>query len=298
MMGTIIDEEANVVDVTATLIDLAVRGHLTLTAPEKTSVWHRGDWVLTASAQVRDRTPLAAYEQHLLDAVFAGRDVVHLDELKNTFAPTLKRVQSMMYDEVVDRGWFRRSPESQRSSWMALGFVIALVSVMGAFFAGSVFGPLSEWGLPISPLVILGGGGALAGGIFFLLGRRMASRTAVGSAVLDQSLGFRQYIATAEANQVRWEEAQDVFSRFLPYAIVFGLTERWAKVFEEVAQAAQAAGHSVIMPSWYIGPWSMTTFDNIAADMDSFSTQAAGTFVSTPGSSGSSGFQAGFGAAS
>jgi hypothetical protein len=60
MMGTILDEEANVVDVTATLIDLAVRGHLTLTAPEKTSVWHRGDWVLTASAQVRDRTPLAA----------------------------------------------------------------------------------------------------------------------------------------------------------------------------------------------------------------------------------------------
>ena len=102
MMGTILDEEANVVDVTATLIDLAVRGHLTLTAPEKTSVWHRGDWVLTASAQVRDRTPLAAYEQHLLDAVFAGRDVVHLDELKNTFAPTLKRVQSMMYDEVAD----------------------------------------------------------------------------------------------------------------------------------------------------------------------------------------------------
>ena len=61
------------------------------------------------------------------------------------------------------------------------------------------------------------------------LGKRMAARTADGSAVLAQSKGFEHYIATAEANQIRWEEAQDVFSRFLPYAIVFGLADRWAE---------------------------------------------------------------------
>lgn len=65
-------------------------------------------------------------------------------------------------------------------------------------------------------------------------------------------MGFRQYLVTAEANQIRWEEAQDVFSRYLPFAIVFGVADRWAKTFQEVAAAAAAAGQVVIMPDWYI----------------------------------------------
>ncbi len=59
------------------------------------------------------------------------------------------------------------------------------------------------------PAGVLGAGVVTAGAIFWLLGRRMAARTAEGSAVLAQSLGFRQYLVTAEANQIRWEEAQD-----------------------------------------------------------------------------------------
>ena len=120
----------------------------------------------------------------------------------------------------------------------------------------------------------------------------MAARTADGSAVLAQSMGFRRYMETAEANQIKWEEAEDIFSRFLPYAIVFGIADKWAKTFEEVAQAAAAAGHVVVLPNWYVGTGS---FGNLASSMDSFSTVAAGTLVSTPGSSGGSGFSSGGG---
>ena len=84
-----------------------------------------------------------------------------------------------------------------------------------------------------------------------------------------------------------------MFSRFLPFAIVFGLADRWARVFEEVAAAATAAGHAVAAPTWYVGGWGSGGFTDVASSMDSFSTVAAGTFVSTPGSSGSSGFSGG-----
>jgi uncharacterized membrane protein len=122
----------------------------------------------------------------------------------------------------------------------------------------------------------------------------MAARTADGSAVHAQSLGFRQYLVTAEANQIRWEEAQSVFSRYLPYAIVFGVAEKWADTFEQVAAAAAAAGHPVVMPTWYIGD-GFGSFSNLASGMDSFATTAGGTFTSTPGSSGGSGFSSGGG---
>ena len=121
----------------------------------------------------------------------------------------------------------------------------------------------------------------------------MPARTATGSAIQAQTLGFRQYLETAEANQIRFEEAQSIFSRYLPYAIVFGCAERWAKVFGEVAQAAEAQGYALDMPTWYVfygmHPGFMD-FGSIATSMDDFATTAAGTFTATPGSSGGSAF--------
>ena len=142
--------------------------------------------------------------------------------------------------------------------------------------------------VPVPPGVVFVGGSVLAGAIVFLLGRRMASRTADGSAVLAQSEGFKQYLVTAEANQITWEEANDIFSRYLPYAIVFGVASQWAATFERVAAAAAAAGHSLTPPLWYLGG-HYGSFGGIATGMDSFATTAGGTFTSTPGSSGGSG---------
>jgi hypothetical protein len=295
MLGTILDESANTIDVAATVIDLAVRGHLTL--QETTSgLFGRTDWRLTrAAGPTQDPQPLHAYEQRLLNGIFATGDSVLLSELKNHFAPTLKGVQEAMYDEVVDRGWFRRSPESQRRLWTGLGKLIVFGGLAGMFWLGGGLAAIMPGhGLPVPPGVVLGVGIVLAGAVTWLMGRRMAARTADGSAVHAQSLGFRQYLVTAEANQIRWEEAQSVFSRYLPYAIVFGVAEKWADTFEQVAAAAAAAGHPVVMPTWYIGD-GFGSFSNLASGMDSFATTAGGTFTSTPGSSGGSGFSSGGG---
>jgi uncharacterized membrane protein len=204
-----------------------------------------------------------------------------------------------MYDEVVRRGWFRSSPRSQRDAWGGFGAALMLLGVISLFFLGTVVPaavrPIP--GVPISGTGILAGGLFVSGLIVRALGKRMASRTAEGTAVLTQSLGFKQYLVTAEANQIRFEEAQDIFSRYLPYAIVFGVADKWAKTFDEVAAAAAAAGVTIAPPIWYVGPsWGTGGFfDGIATGADSFSTQAAGTFISTPGSSGTSVFDGGGG---
>ena len=52
-----------------------------------------------------------------------------------------------------------------------------------------------------------------------------------GNDFIVQAKGFRDYIRTAEANQLRFEEGADIFSRYLPYAIVFHATEKWARAF-------------------------------------------------------------------
>ena len=285
MVGTIIDERADLVDVTGTLIDLAVRGYLTIGRVDG-GTSRTDDWELTRTRPPATAAPLAPYEQQLLDGVFQSADVVRLSGLRDHLATTLASVRSAVYEEVVGRGWFRRSPEAQRRGWQGLGMAVGVAGLV-------VIGALRGAG---SGVVVLGAGVVLAGLVIAALGRRMAARTAQGSAVLAQSRGFEEYLRTADAETIRWEEAQDVFSRYLPYAIVFGLAERWAAVFQQVAAAAAAGGHPLAPPLWYVGAWdAMNGFGTLAAGMDDFSTTAAGTFVSTPGSSGSSGFSIGGG---
>ena len=284
MVGTILDEEVNLVDITSTLVDLAVRGHLQI-ARDDQGVFRADDWVLTRTAPPATASALAPYEQLLLDSIFVGGNRIALSQLKNHFKPTLDAVERLMYDEVVQRGWFRRSPERQRSGWVGLRHLRArrvgglrllrrrparrrCTRTPGSRSTPPGCSPPAGWWPACSSACSASGW------------RRAPPR---GRRSSPRHAGSSSYIATAEANQIRWEEAQDVFSRFLPYAIVFGLADRWARVFEEVAAAAAAAGHSLASPTWYVGSWSTGGFSDVASSMDSFSTVAAGTFVSTPG---------------
>jgi uncharacterized membrane protein len=199
-----------------------------------------------------------------------------------------------MYGEVVTRHWFRSSPQIQRGLWQGLGIVLAVIGGMILFYGQGAITALLGSGFTGG--AVLGIGLLLAGAIVWFLGGKMAAKTAEGSAVLAQSLGFKEYLTTAEAGQIAFEEASNIFSRYLPYAVVFGVADRWARTFADVAQAAEAAGQPLLMPSWYL--WSgaaFPDFGSIASGVESFSTTSTGTFTSTPGSSGSSGFSGGGG---
>jgi hypothetical protein len=298
LVGTIIDEEANTIDVSATVVDLAVRGYLTIEEVEPGGLFRRTDWQLTKLVPPEQAEAPLEYEQTLLDGIFADSNPVLLSGLKNKFHATLTIVQSQMYSEVTDRGWFRKSPQQVRGGWAVLGTILVGVGLASGWFLGFQSIATDRVGgvaFVIPSGVVLAAGLLVAGAIVYLLGKRMAAKTAAGSAVLAQSLGFKQYLVTAEARQIRFEEAQDIFSRYLPYAIVFGVADRWAGTFSEVAEAATTAGQSIGMPGWYIfsGSGGFGNFGGIASGMDSFSTMASGTFTSTPGSSGSSGFGGG-----
>ena len=300
MVGTVIDESADTVDVSATVMDLAVRGFLRIEETQSGAVFSRTDWNLT-----RLPTPpgeaLRRYESTVLEGIFETGDQVALSELKYKFATTLHRAIGQMYDEVVQRGWFRKSPQRARAGWQALGLLLIVAGVVTGFFLGAATYGIDRtggFGIGIPSGLVLGIGLVVAGLIFRILGKRMAARTAEGSAVYAQSLGFRQYLVTAEASQIRFEEASAIFSRYLPYAIVFGVADRWAGTFQKVAEAAQAAGQPLLMPAWYIYNGAMfPNFTGIADGAGSFASSAGGTFAATAssGSSGGSGFSGGGG---
>src|SRR6266566_2621777 len=77
-LGLILDESADTKDVTATIVDLAVRGLLTIA-----EVPGQKDWTLTSKAG-GDMAALLPYEKTLLDGLFAPGPQIKLSELKGT----------------------------------------------------------------------------------------------------------------------------------------------------------------------------------------------------------------------
>ena len=67
-LGTLIDFEANPLDVTATIIDLAVRGYLKIEELDKEWYQRKHDWLLT---KLPKEGELRRYERTLYDGLFA-----------------------------------------------------------------------------------------------------------------------------------------------------------------------------------------------------------------------------------
>ena len=273
-IGTLIDEVANPVDVTATIVDLAVRKYLVIEEIPKKGWFGKPDWRLT---RIRDADDdLLPYERRLLSGLFEDGEEVLLSDLKATFVERLRKVQDALYQDMVNRGWYLARPDTVRVRWTTIG--------VGILLAGGLleFAAIRWTTLALLPLPLL-----VFGLLVVVAAHDMPRRTARGTGLVRRVHGFRTVIATAETHMSRWAEEENVFTRYLPYAIVFGLTDKWAKAFAGLGTPPETG--------WYVSPYPFAYAD-FGNAMEGFSTVAAGTIASTPGGSGGSGFGGGGGA--
>lgn len=271
-VGTIVDEQANTLDVTATIVDLAVRGYLMIEEIPKEGWLGKPDWTLRRTD--RPDGDLLPYERTLLTALFKDGNDPALSSLKRTFSEHLAKVEDQLYTDAVERGWFVKRPDKVRASWHARGALV-FVAGLGLTFALAKWTTFGLAGIPV-----------VAAGVIITVGARwMPSRTAKGTAIARRVGGFRTVIATAETHMSRWAEEQNVFTRYLPYAIVFGCTQKWAKAFEGLQQLPPDT-------TWYRSSQPFM-FADFGRTLDDFSVATAGTIASTPSASGSSGFSGG-----
>jgi hypothetical protein len=272
-VGTLIDEQANTLDVTATIIDLAVRHYLRIVEIPKEGWLGSADWELEL---YKSTEGLQQYEQTLLTAIFAAGPKVRVSSLKGTFASDLAQVENELYDDVVAQGWYRERPDRTRTKFGCLGIVAVVVAAIVAAGIAAV----TSYGLIGIALV-------LSAGLLLLGASRMPARTAKGYGTYRRILGFKQFIDESEKERAQFAEKQHLFSEYLPYAVVFGATEKWAKAF---------AGIDGQLPNtdWYVSP-NAFTWIAFTQGINGFAVTTAGTISSSPpsSSSGSSGFGGG-----
>jgi len=263
-LGLILDERADAKDVTATIVDLAVRGFLTIAEVPGMLI---PDWTFTWKAG-GDASKLLPYENTILDALFAGRRQVSLHDLKGTFGPARRAAESQIYQDAVSRRLFASNPQQTRAAWGCLGIAVVLAGIAVAVGLGLAFG----WGLIGAAMVLTGI--ALTISVPF-----MPQRTAAGRDLLQHTLGFRLYMATAEKYRQQFAAKAEIFTQLLPYAIVFGCVTMWAKAFEGIDTSASN--------NWYVGPGPFQAA-LLASSLQSMNANISSAISVTPPSSGSS----------
>jgi uncharacterized membrane protein len=271
-VGTVLDERADLVDVSATLLDLAVRGYLRIEEIEGAGFLflRDQDWRLV---KLRDGEGLRPHERILFDRLFAAAESVTVSSLRNRFYAHLPAVREAIYAAVCreDR-FFPTSPEKVRRAWAAAG-VGALVIGGFVLFSGAALAP--------------GAALALSGLFVLLFSRAMPRRTRRGREVYEQIRGFQEFVARVDEDRLErfGGRTAERFERVLPYALVLGAADAWADAFGDLYTEP---------PRWYVGrggaPFRTRSF---VSQLGSSLTSMGQAMASAPRSAGSG--RSGFG---
>lgn len=238
-VGTVADERVDPIDVTATIIDLAVRGHLLIVELPRRNEFGPTDW--TFHRMPGDESRLRPYEKALLDALApADGATVQVSEIGPSISGAIPAVQNDLYDDMVDNGWYDRRPDSTRNVWSQAALVVLILGVVltGVLAAFTTFG--------LTGLAVV----ALGLGLAFVA-QEMPARTALGSRLLAGLGVLRQELRSEPTDRMPKGLEYRELSEVLPYAIVLGGADRW---LDAIVAADDDDAPDPTDLSWYHGP--------------------------------------------
>lgn len=280
-IGTIVDEKVDMRDITATLVDLAVRDYLRIVVEEKEGFFTSSEETAFVR-HVFDDDPrldeLLPHERKVFDGIFEHGRKVTTDDLNEEFYTELPGIQGALYGHLVDEGYFSESPNDVRTREIGID-LLWVVAVFGigvgvAWLTGAIF-PYAF----IVPAIAA----ALTALCVFPFVRAMPRRTPAGVRMREWALGFEEFVDRVEADRLDRAEAVTAFERLLPYAMALGVAAKWAKQFEGIYEEGRG-------PTWYVAPHHVlfSTYaleQSVSKSMSSVATSMA----AAPRSSGSSG---------
>lgn len=228
--GTLLDEHAEHHDVVATMLGLARHGAVEITEA-------RQGRALGFNLTLLHPDRIESRLEHDLLVVLFGPNAqpmqeVRLSDIRGAFKEAEPRIRHDLYQEMVDRRYFRRAPDVTRRRWRRLSWV----GIVGSVIVGIVLAILTDfWALlPTIAAVIMWA-------VMLRVAKGMPKKTRHGAEAAAQWRAFRAYLEDIRKHE-NLETATELFDRYLAYAVAFRLEKQWVKDF-------QRAGTPV--PRWY-----------------------------------------------
>lgn len=263
---------------TAAILSLAVKGYLRINDLGSKHTLFKLD-------PGADAPPLAAGEAELYEALFReGRRVV-LEQDNHALLGNARAKHRASLMEDYKKHYFRLNG--------LLNVPSALIAVITAGLALLVGGRLSFAVIAVIVATLL------AVAFFAVIMKRPTLR---GRKVLDEMVGFKDYLEVAEKDEMNLrnppEKTPQLFEAYLPFALALGVEQEWAEKFAAVLGAIRGPDGRGYQPAWYSGSWDSSRLGSNVGSVSSGLGSAISSSVTPPGSSsggGGGGFSGGGG---
>jgi hypothetical protein len=274
-IGALIDEKLDPRDITASVVSLAVKKYLTIEERKSPGlIFHKTDYALHKLKEPGEELP--PFERLLMERIFKGRDrEVGVSDLQLSFYKNLDELKSAAFDGLKGMKCFAATPSAVKTRYLRAGALLLLGAVPVAAIGQKLLGDPA----PLAPVAVL------CGVVVLLFALIMPVKTVKGVQVLGRIKGFEEFLLRAEKDRLERMNDENLFEKYLPYAIALGVSDRWAKAFEGIYQQP---------PGWYTSGGGSGTFRpaSFHRSLDSALTSMSGAMHSSPRSSGS-GFSGG-----
>ncbi len=278
--GTIIDEKLDPRDITAAIIDYAVKGYIKIKEIETPGMFRKKtDFELEL---VKPCLLEKKFEKEIILGIFGINKTGQkkkISELTNNFYTHVPLITNSVLEELIANDYFPHNPETVCSTYQFIGFGM----VFATLFIMNIQSGLHIFSIALSGLIIAG------------FGAIMPRKTTKGTRTYYELKGLYEYMNTAEKDRMKFQEKNNIiFEKLLPYAMAFGIIYKWTNSFEGILKKP---------PSWYYpanrhGHFNMIVFAN---GLSNFSNSTTSNLTSKPGGqggdgawSGGSGFSGGF----
>ncbi len=281
--GALVDDAAAMRDITATIVDMAVRGYLTIEEKESQHLMgliSNKEYVFHMKKQAAEWKGLKSHELLLLAGIFGNGLLpdVPLSSLQNEFYRKLPGIQGAIFDQLMERGYFQHRPDYVRSAFLVGGGIAgAMLFVIGNSLS-------QKMGMAQAPFLIAA---IVSAAIIIGFGWFMPARTADGAKAVGSVLGFEDFLTHVEADHMdRINQTPETFEKFLPFAMALGVEKKWSGAFKNIYSQP---------PSWYQGGSYGSGFYPLmfVSSLDTMTARASSVMASAPRSSGGSGFGGG-----
>ncbi len=263
---------------TAAILSLAVKGYLSINDLGSKHTLFRLD-------PGADAPPLAAGEAELYEALFKDGKRVVLEQDNHALLGDARTAHRTSLIKDYKKHYFRLNGLLNLPS-----ILIALASMALAMIVG---GRLSVAMIVVIVVMLL---------TVAFFGVIMKRPTLRGRKVLDEMVGFKDYLEVAEKDEMNLrnppEKTPQLFEAYLPFALALGVEQAWAEKFARVLEAIRGPDGRGYQPSWYSGSWNSARISSNIGSVSSGLGSAISSSVTPPGSSsggGGGGFSGGGG---
>ena len=241
-VGALIDEAFDPRDITASVVDLAVKGYLKI-EERKTEgrIFDKTDYTLHKAKEPGKELP--PLERLLLEQLFRDRgDTVNVSDLKLSFYKNIDALRASAFEALKGMKCFAAEPTKVQGKYVGIG-VLVLV--------GGILLSLVLAALPGDAFVLAVPAAILSAFSIFLFAPFMPVKTPKGVKLLGRVKGFEEFLMRAEKDRLERMNDKNLFEKCLPYAIALGVSYRWAEAFEGIYQEP---------PDWYVSPGGIGSF--------------------------------------